>query len=552
VTGVQGLPFDTTLVFDTIPDLVWVKDVNGVYLFCNHAFERFFGAKRAQIVGRTDYDFVPRDQADFFRENDRIALANDRPTANDEWVTFATGGQRVLLETVKTPLRDGDGAVVGVAGVARDMTERHRVEEALAESKTLVTSIINSTTDLIWAVDPEDFRILSFNSGLETYFAGEGLSLEVGMLPEDLLEPDRAAAWRNFYCQALAQGSLVTEYGTGYADRVLWLNLNVVSRDGQPFAISVFGKDITERLALVHELRGHQFHLEELVNQRTQELEAATERALAANKAKSQFLANMSHEIRTPLNAVLGFAQLLAQEPGLSPGGRGKLDTILKSGEHLLAVINDILEMSRIEAGRIGVKPEPFDLRGLVDELSTLFRQRAREKGLDLVVDGTQGLPEAVTADPAKVRQVLFNLLGNAVKYTPEGKTRGWESSPTNAGPYSLPSKGRPGEKRWPVVRDSAWPSARSTQASWEGRSRSPMGSKAGEPCSDLPSGPPPPSRPPNPRQGARSGWPSTRASRWSWLSTTVTGTASSSGASSNPWVFGSMRSIPARRPWSG
>jgi len=113
----------------TIPDLVWLKDVEGVYLACNRIFERFFGAREADIVGKTDYDFVESELADFFREHDRKAMAAGGPSSNEEWITFADNGQRALLETIKTPMCDSDGQLIGVLGIARDITERRQAEE---------------------------------------------------------------------------------------------------------------------------------------------------------------------------------------------------------------------------------------------------------------------------------------------------------------------------------------------------------------------------------------------------------------------------------------
>jgi diguanylate cyclase (GGDEF)-like protein/PAS domain S-box-containing protein len=116
-------------VMQTIPDLVWLKDLDGVFLACNRQVERLFGATEAQIIGKTDYDFSNREVADSFREHDRKALAADKPTVNEEWVTFADGGYRGLFETVKTPMRDHSGKLIGVVGIARDITERHKAEE---------------------------------------------------------------------------------------------------------------------------------------------------------------------------------------------------------------------------------------------------------------------------------------------------------------------------------------------------------------------------------------------------------------------------------------
>ena len=113
----------------SIPDLVWLKDVNGIYLACNRMFERFFGAKEEDIVGKTDYDFVDRELADFFREHDRKAMAAGMPTSNEEWITYNDNGQRALLETVKTPMCDSEGRLIGVLGIARDITGRVKAEE---------------------------------------------------------------------------------------------------------------------------------------------------------------------------------------------------------------------------------------------------------------------------------------------------------------------------------------------------------------------------------------------------------------------------------------
>jgi len=180
-------------------------------------------------------------------------------------------------------------------------------------------------------------------------------------------------------------------------------------------------KSKDEQVKAAEELERHRDNLELLVKERTAELRIARDAAEAANQAKSMFLANMSHEIRTPMNAVLGFAQLLERDSSLKPTARSKVTTILKSGEHLLSIINDILEMSRIEAGRVEMRPESVDLHELLNDLAIMFRLRAEDKGLAFVLDFAPELPHHITVDLGKLRQVLINLLGNAIKFTEQG-----------------------------------------------------------------------------------------------------------------------------------
>jgi signal transduction histidine kinase/CheY-like chemotaxis protein len=176
------------------------------------------------------------------------------------------------------------------------------------------------------------------------------------------------------------------------------------------------------------------------------ELKAAMAQAKAANRAKSVFLANMSHEIRTPLNAILGFTQVLGRDPALNDAQRTALTTIQRSGDHLLILINNILDMAKIEAGRMTCQAAPFDLTRLLTETEALFQQRAHDRGLTLTVEAAE-LPRRVAGDEMKLRQILINLIGNAIKFTQTGAVtlrveRAAATMPTPQ-PQPSPSRGR-------------------------------------------------------------------------------------------------------------
>ncbi|AFL74507.1 PAS domain S-box protein [Thiocystis violascens] len=281
-------------LINAIPDLVWLKDPNGVYLACNTMFERFYGAPEADILGRTDIDFVPAPLAEFFRAHDLAAIAAGVPSRNEEVLTFAADGYSGLFETIKTPMRDAAGTLIGVLGIARDITAARQTQEALSEREEIYHAIVGQASDGIVLIDAETRRFAEFNAAAHQalgYTRDEFASLALDDIQAELT-PEQVGERMN---ALLARGGGTFELPHRHKDgSVRWLRISnrlMVIR-GRMYLAAIW-TDITEQRRIAADLEIHRQHLEQLVVARTTELESAHRRLLVSD-ARLQAVFEMS------------------------------------------------------------------------------------------------------------------------------------------------------------------------------------------------------------------------------------------------------------------
>jgi two-component system, sensor histidine kinase len=435
-------------VIENIPNMIFVKNAKNLrFVRFNKAGEDLVGVTSEEMFGKNDYDFFPKEQADFFTAKDRAVLNSKVLLEIDEEPILTPRGVR-YLHTRKIPILDQRGESQYLLGISEDITDRKIAEKQriellqtqvakteaektaarltfLAEvsaalSETLeVKSMIERLAKTVikhmpgWCViDLEDAR----QSGIARYAINEtgqivetptGTKIDNSKWslspaihdrpPSDGLERFLEGKFQSFITIPLT-----------YHDRIFGMITLITNSSVQVFSeldLSV-AQDVAKRASLAIE------------NARLYS------RASEASRAKSAFLANISHEIRTPLGAMLGFAELALDDKNLDPENAAYISTIVRNGKQLLRIVDDVLDLSKAESDRIKIEKVGFALQPLVEDITSLLQIKASEKGLELKVAPVDSLPRRLNIDPLRLRQILLNMIGNAIKFTDSGSVK--------------------------------------------------------------------------------------------------------------------------------
>jgi PAS domain S-box-containing protein len=383
------------------------KDLAGRIEHCNLRYCQWMQKSRAALVGKTDQDLFVAGLAETYRRDDQKVLESRQPLHQIERHQSPTG-EEMFVEVFKSPVLGGDGSALGIQILFWDVTQQQRAREALDQERYLLHTLLDNIPDSIYFKD-QDSRFLRVSSGLVAKFGLQDVDQVIGKTDADFFSPVHAQRARADELAIMETGRPlidVIEHET-WPDRAdTWCSTTKLPlRDNGGNTVGTFGitRDISQQ------------------KRAAQELWAAKQAADKANRAKSDFLANMSHEIRTPMNAILGMTELVLDTP-LSPVQRDYLRMVHDSGESLLTIINDILDFSKIEAGKLELDPTQFELRAALSDTIRSLAVRAQAKGLALELVVQPQVPRWVLADLGRLRQVLINLVGNAIKFTAAGR----------------------------------------------------------------------------------------------------------------------------------
>jgi PAS domain S-box-containing protein len=343
------------------------------------------------------------------------------------------GGDLFTVEVAASLVVNASGLPVCMMASFVDITERKKAEEDLRESEKKYRLLAENVSDVITVMDmkmrpiymsPSITRLLGYSveeslaRGIDSSLTPESIKVATKALVDTITKDKKG--------KELKPVTLDLEFIRKDGSTV-WVAASVTiirGPDGRPAEIMSILHDISERKRAQEELIKHKDHLEELVKERTKELDKAKLVAEEANKAKSEFLANMSHEIRTPLSSIIGFSELLFDETKgpLNDDQKKYLGYVTSSGNHLLSLINDILDLSKVEAGKMELLPTSFSIRDLLKNSFSFIVEKATKHNIKLLSEISADV-DMIEADERKVKQIIYNLLSNAVKFTPDGET---------------------------------------------------------------------------------------------------------------------------------
>jgi two-component system, sensor histidine kinase and response regulator len=383
------------IIMESVKLGISLIDINHKIIMTNHFFAELFKKPAADFVGKYCFMEFEKREAICPHCPGVLAMASGKPAEVETEGVLDDGSRfNVLVRTV--PTFASDGTVSGFVEVIEDITERK-------EAEALYRTLAERSFAGVYVVQDGVFQYLNNTAAAITGYTIPEL---VGKAATDLLHPEDASK-----AKALSKDMLAGVSTAPYEFRIntkdggtRWIMETVapIVFNGRP-AILGNSQDVTERKMV--EMTIHR----------------AKEAAEAANLAKSEFLANMSHEIRTPMNAILGMAELLSETP-LTRDQQKYVQIFRDAGENLLTLINDILDLSKVEAGHITLEALPFDLGENIERTCEILGMRAGDKGLDLVCHVQPDIPVDVVGDPLRLRQIITNLIGNAVKFTDAGE----------------------------------------------------------------------------------------------------------------------------------
>ena len=439
------------LILNSAGEGILGLDLQGNHTFVNPAAARMLGYEVGEIIGRQSHAIWHHSKADgspYPKEECEINAVYRDWAVNilDDEVFWRKDGTSFPVSYTSTPILE-DGKIIGTVVTFRDITERKSTEESLRETRDYMEKLLNYANAPIVVWDPK-FTITGFNHAFERltgYKDKEVIGLKLHMLfpeasPEESLKKI-APTSSSEYWESVEIPILCKD---GSIRLALWNSANIYAKDATTLIATIAqGQDITERKQAVEALKRSHDELEMRVTERTRDLEDANLefqvlnkeldlrrqeaddaklQAMEASRAKSDFLANMSHELRTPLNAIIGFSDMMFQgmTGKLTEQQHDYLGDISESGEHLLSLINDILDLSKVEAGKMELELSEFDLKEFIERSFVMFKEKALKHNIKVKYEVDERIG-SITADERRLKQVMFNLLSNAFKFTPDG-----------------------------------------------------------------------------------------------------------------------------------